>query len=103
MSTAAKPPTANAISRLLAKDFPRAAAQVRGGRAGFSVSKAWGIPGGVEVSHWGNTMADTRQREREMLENYAKVITEAGYRAEYDERRNLLLVTPAEAEGRDDG
>lgn len=90
-----KTPTPQGISRLLGTKFPRAVAKLRGGRAGFNVARAYWAPDGVMVNHWTNTMADTRKREREMLDRYAALIAEAGYSTEYDEQKNLLLVTGA--------
>lgn len=86
-----KPPTPQGISRLLAKDFPRATE--RPARAGFSVRGPSHRPGEVLVNHWSMTYADTRQRDREALARYAEAIDNAGYTVKYNERRDGLIVT----------
>ena len=89
--------TPPAISALLRRaGFPRATAALNNGHAGYHVKGAVGVPGGVFVTHWTNTMADTRRSDREWLGKYADAIRAAGYRAELDEAKCLLTVTAEE-------
>ena len=93
--TTSKPPTPQAISRLLsAAGHTRAVVKLRGGCSGFRTSTA--DPGTVWVWHY-SMLGTSRNHEAEMLARYAAAITDAGYAVEVDADRDRLIVTAKEA------
>jgi len=76
--TTSKPPTPQAVSRLLkAAGFRRGVTAMRGGTSGYVVT-SWG-PGDIRVRYHSLTMLSTAERRYEMLRQYAGILEAAGY------------------------
>ena len=96
--TSPKPPTAQGISRLLAKaGFERAVISIMGGNSGFQVTACRAREGAVKVRQYYLAGGVPMGHYRDRLRRYADAIETAGYGTEMGTYH--LIVTAKTEEG----